>query len=950
MRLVSCHIENFGRLSDFTHSFDSADGMKVICENNGWGKSTLATFIKVMFYGFDNEGRRSAIENERQHYRPWQGGVYGGQLTFEAGEKTYIMSRTFGAKEKDDKFMLQDAGTKLESTDFSSNIGEELFQIDRASFLRSIYISQNDCVTAATDSINSKLGNLTDNTNDLNNYETADKKITDMLNALSGARKTGILYKQKEQIAALKQEIKSGEGIDASMEELLRLKSDLCSSYNGLKKEQGILQEKQREISEYKDIAVKKNEYDHLCSAEEKSQRNFNEKKAFFKGIIPKEDEIDEYIRLESNTAGLKKEIDIYELNHDEEREFALQEERFAQNVPDASLIEIQNDKIDRMQTLRQNIEKEMLTDEETGDLQQFEEMFAKGAPSKETIAEMSDLWRLRTDKKNMLGAKTAAADMLELTAKAAKESYASNSIKTSQNAGNMKTGRKLRLWTGIILFAMGIACVAAGLLADFMIPLIAGGALALIAGIIFMMTGLSAGGAGSDSDKERTGKTEYGKDKEYADNVYDTSEEPGRGGVDSYMALRKEIAGDEALISHAESEILQFLSKYGISYEENSAAADIYRLGENASRYERLRQKSQNADAEQMRGQYETLLKEAEDFLHIYGFAADCPKTVHTAANEIYSAKYENDLRNDLRRLENAAGRYVMMKEKSEKYKKAYDAYAKNTEIIKGFICGLKMEPMQDMHAQLQDIKTMRREYNSAFKEYEQAQKNKKEFEDKHEDIEKIKYIAQKRGDGNSQDNTASLTGIEARLSEISEAIEKNRAGMASYDRQLSELQEEKDLIADSEKKLEELQETYADNEKKQRILKKTQKYLEQAKVSLTARYTKPIKDGFDKYFNILAGIGAQNYQLDANLEISVIEQGLPRNTGFLSSGYRDMVGICMRMALIDAMYKEEKPFIIFDDPFVNLDDDKTTGAMTLLNLIAKEYQIIYFTCHGKY
>ena len=173
MRLISCHIENFGKLTDRTVSFGNPDGMKIICENNGWGKSTLATFIKVMFYGFDNEGRRNEIENERQHYRPWQGGVYGGQLTFEADGKTYIISRTFGSKEKDDKFVLQDADTMLENADYSTNVGEELFQIDRASFLRSIYISQNDCETATTDRINAKLGNLTDNTNDLNNYETA---------------------------------------------------------------------------------------------------------------------------------------------------------------------------------------------------------------------------------------------------------------------------------------------------------------------------------------------------------------------------------------------------------------------------------------------------------------------------------------------------------------------------------------------------------------------------------------------------------------------------------------------------------------------------------------------------------------------------------------------------------------------------------------------------------
>ena len=55
MRILKCHIENFGKLSDFTTEFDK--DYNVICNDNGSGKSTLAAFIRVMFYGF--EGVRS---------------------------------------------------------------------------------------------------------------------------------------------------------------------------------------------------------------------------------------------------------------------------------------------------------------------------------------------------------------------------------------------------------------------------------------------------------------------------------------------------------------------------------------------------------------------------------------------------------------------------------------------------------------------------------------------------------------------------------------------------------------------------------------------------------------------------------------------------------------------------------------------------------------------------
>ena len=58
-------------------------------------------------------------------------------------------------------------------------------------------------------------------------------------------------------------------------------------------------------------------------------------------------------------------------------------------------------------------------------------------------------------------------------------------------------------------------------------------------------------------------------------------------------------------------------------------------------------------------------------------------------------------------------------------------------------------------------------------------------------------------------------------------------------------------------------------------------------------------------------------------------------------------MVGICMRFALVDAMYGGEKPFLVLDDPFVNLDEDKVKQGMEILKEAVTDYQILYFTCH---
>ena len=53
MRLIACHIDNFGKLSNMNINFN--DGINIINQPNGWGKSTLAAFLKAMLYGFDTK-------------------------------------------------------------------------------------------------------------------------------------------------------------------------------------------------------------------------------------------------------------------------------------------------------------------------------------------------------------------------------------------------------------------------------------------------------------------------------------------------------------------------------------------------------------------------------------------------------------------------------------------------------------------------------------------------------------------------------------------------------------------------------------------------------------------------------------------------------------------------------------------------------------------------------
>ncbi len=208
MKLLSVHIENFGKLHDFDRDFSG--GINSVTEENGWGKTTLSTFLLVMFYGFDDK----LTKKLREKYAPWNGGIYGGSVIFEAGGKNYIAERTFGHKKSmEDTFVLRDAETNLVSADFDEYLGDELFKINTESFMKTVFIGRSGCVTETTDDINAKIGDLSMVESDMRSYSDAQERLNDYLNKNSDSRKTGRIYALKEKAAELKNKARFATGI-----------------------------------------------------------------------------------------------------------------------------------------------------------------------------------------------------------------------------------------------------------------------------------------------------------------------------------------------------------------------------------------------------------------------------------------------------------------------------------------------------------------------------------------------------------------------------------------------------------------------------------------------------------------------------------------------------------------------------------------------------------------
>ena len=299
MIVKQCYIENFGTFHDKTFNF--TDGINVITEDNGWGKSTLASFIKAMFYGLEYSRKKKLTEYRK--YEPWQGGKYGGYLTFSVNGKDYRVARYFGRKESDCVFELYDLTTNKPSSDFGENLGEELFGIDCQSFERSIFIKLNSeqGQPQLSDSISAKLNNLVDNTDDINNFETARARLDKLASSIMLKRGSGGMTGDIDnEIMNIKDRL-----LDCGRAE--REISVLQKQISQSKEQSERLSEREKELlAEHNNYALfdKKENYETLLKNARTLREDFDNLAEFFRNGVPADEEIIAHTR-ETNDIGI---------------------------------------------------------------------------------------------------------------------------------------------------------------------------------------------------------------------------------------------------------------------------------------------------------------------------------------------------------------------------------------------------------------------------------------------------------------------------------------------------------------------------------------------------------------------------------------------------------------------------------------------------------------------
>ena len=156
MKIISINVVAFGKLKNVNLQLNG--GLNVLQHTNGFGKTTLASFIRAMLYGFTYTRLKGATDVSR--YAPWGSTEkFGGSIIVEHDGETYRIERFFGATARQETLSVTNEKTGKELS-LQVQPGEFLLGLTSDSYDRSAYFPQEAVELTSNDNFESRLANL----------------------------------------------------------------------------------------------------------------------------------------------------------------------------------------------------------------------------------------------------------------------------------------------------------------------------------------------------------------------------------------------------------------------------------------------------------------------------------------------------------------------------------------------------------------------------------------------------------------------------------------------------------------------------------------------------------------------------------------------------------------------------------------------------------------------
>ena len=865
MKLISCHIENFGGLSNFDLEFD--DGLTVLRRENGFGKTTLAEFIRAMFYGFP---RQTKSLNKRKKYRPWNGGKWGGHLTFEHEGRCYRMERTFGATPRGDTFALLDLQTGQKCGDFSEEIGLELFGLDADSFERSTYLPQNrDNGILTTDSIRAKLGGLVEDEHDVGGFEKAMKRLREKRSTYipyTAAATRGSVAEAGRQITAIQQALDKAEQCG---EDLIQLDADIADLEEQKQNTEAEIETVRAALTAANEAAARQAHHQQMTRLETQFAQAMGElenlKKQYHQGV-PNREELEELAdaveRLSRLTAQPTTAADENAQRYVEEHQA-----RFANGVPTEDEIARMRQICDDFGMVSAQLEACSLSEEDWADLENARAFFAPGVPGEEEI---------RRHTAALEEAERARRENLRLAAQ------------TTVSEPIYKVPNPLT------------------------IPVLAGlGVLAVITGAILMMLQISLGGVVLGLGLVAL---------------------VGAGYLNLRTAMTREVPGldprvqglvreNEERAAALEASVLEFTGRYW----DGPPAEGMHLIREQAARLHALGHREESlaqrrAALMEERTEYNQMLRE---FFHRY-----------------FPSGYSGSGYDLLARLQRESDAWNRALAQLEDWEERLELHRRESQQVAAVLaaCRERYGLAPRNRDQVLRLRDDARRLAELEKTVDDLSRQAREYRTAHADTLT----------GTIPEGAADPVLLRSRERQLLNVQNQMGEELLALRQRKDLLRAQADEAPELRDRLGQLQEQRQADQERVEILDDAMAFLSQAKDDLALTYMGTIRSSFAGLMNRMTGEAREKILVTPELEVRLERSGESRELGYFSAGQTDLVMLCMRLALVDALFREAKPFVILDDPFINLDDEHTEEALRLLDDLSEDRQIIYLTCNS--
>ena len=147
--------------------------------------------------------------------------------------------------------------------------------------------------------------------------------------------------------------------------------------------------------------------------------------------------------------------------------------------------------------------------------------------------------------------------------------------------------------------------------------------------------------------------------------------------------------------------------------------------------------------------------------------------------------------------------------------------------------------------------------------------------------------------------------------------------------------------------------QEQLAALQRRQRVFDVTLQAILRAEVATMKTATRYLEEHMVRDLATVTGGRYRRVRVDdrsLDIEVHAPEKGEWVHVSSLSQGTVDLVYLVARLGLVRLVTGDRRPPLVFDDPFVTLDDARAARALDLLKTVASDFQVIYLTTSSRY